>query len=82
MALSSATLDGKFRTFGLFLIKVKDPVEGMYYFVGRENNPSSGYNCASLKEAKSLLTALQQQAEDGGDIYHDGDEWVCGELYN
>lgn len=73
--MTSARIDNQLRKFGYFLVRRHD-VNGTYWFVGKQGT-SNGWNCANLDEARSLLTALREQVNNGGTIIHDGDGWVC-----
>ncbi|HMQ34460.1 MAG TPA: hypothetical protein PKD53_27235 [Chloroflexaceae bacterium] len=76
--MTSTQLDTQFRKLGYFLIR-RSNVDGAYWFVGSQQT-HNGWNCSNLVEAKSLLGALRDKAENGGQIIHDGSEWVCVEV--
>lgn len=73
--MTSARIDNQLRKIGYYLVR-RSGVDGAYWFVGNQQT-HNGWNCANLDEARSLLTALREQADNGGQIIHDGDGWVC-----
>lgn len=74
--MNSARIDSQLRKLGYFLVRRRD-IDGAYWFVGSAHSGHSGWNCGDLAEAKSLLAALREEADNGGIIIHDGSDWVC-----
>ena len=76
--MTSKTLDAQLRKLGYFLVRRNDG-DGAYWFVGSQHT-HNGHNCGDLAEVKSLLGALRDKAESGGEIVHDGSGWMCAEV--
>lgn len=73
--MNSTQIHSQLRKLGYFLVRRRD-IDGAYWFVGSQQT-HNGWNCGDLTEAKSLLAALRDQADNGGIIIHDGSDWVC-----